>query len=563
MNSRLLRLVLGSLLLASFCTMSAPALTAQQTRAEIIQQALSEFDEDRALVLLQSGIDPTLPGPLDSLWALGVMSLVEIVQRQDPALATTWLRWAVRVRPEIQVDTLAFLELMPAYNDARSFVLPTVQGDSLAETDWRWGVPAPDVRRGMLELTASEPAGLQVEIEGVDTISVGDAVFLETNSYNLIASADGYLPANVTREVLPGVTTVVGFNLTPEPVAVAEVVPDSVLLPEAEGRLARGLLGVVPLGDGVGDCRLGFVATSDGLVATTYGAIRGAERVELWFSGDRQVGEGTEVAAYDVSRDLAVLKVPPAWVEDSLHVVEAAANQYSWVVGLTDCRPGDISRIRLGMLPEAPDTLLTVAGDFTAAEQRGLLVDQAGGVLAIVQGPNTGFPATRLSGLLAQARSRVAGSSLYTLRAVAERERHRIGYITLTSDLIGASARVTPLEEWQWPQSERTDTLPMVFVGPQGRYGVELLSGGEVVGRSEITVQPDALGEATHLAHDVPAQIAAVPEARGGFPWPIAAVGLLGGAAGAVLLLLNGDDGPNGNGNGEPTTGGIIIRWPP
>ena len=556
MSLRVPQLVPGSLLVLSLCTMIAPLLTAQETRAGIIQQALSEFDEDRAFALLRSGVDPTLPDPLDSLWAIGVMSLVEIVYRQDPAKADAWLRWAVRLRPEMQVDTLAFLELMPAYHDARAFVLPRVQDDSLVETEWRWGVPAQEVTRGMLELTASVPTDVQVQIEGIETISVGREVFLETSSYSLIASADGYLPASVTREVLPGVKTVVRFNLTPQP-----VVPDSVLMPETEALLARSLVGVVPQGDGVGDCRLGFVATSDGLVGTTYGAIRGAERVELRFSGDQRVDEGVQVAAYDVGRDLAVLKIPAVWAQDSLQVAHAATSHFSWVVGLTDCRPGDISRIRLGMLPETPNDLLTVAGEFTAAEQRGLLVDQAGEVLAIVRGPNTGFPASHLSELLDHARSRVAAGSLYTLRAVAERERHRIGYITLMSDLIGARARVTPLEEWQWAQSERTDTLPMVFVGPQGRYGVELLSGTEVVASREITVQPDVLGNVAHLAQDVPVQIAAVSEGGGGFPWPVAVVGLLGGAAGVLLLVLSGDEDTNGN--GPVTTGGIIIKWPP
>jgi hypothetical protein len=560
MSSRVLQSMLRLLLVVSLCTVSAATLRAQDTRTTIIQQALSEFDEARAFTLLRSGVDPTLPGPLDSLWALGVMSLVEIVHRQDPALANTWLRWAVRLRPEMRMDTLAFLELMPVYNDARAFVLSNVQDDSLVETEWRWAVPAPEVRRGRLEITASVPAGLQVDIEGAETISVGDELLLGTDSYNLIASADGYLPASVTREVLPGVTTVVGFNLTPEPVA-APLVPDSVLLPETEGRLARSLVGVVPLGDGVADCRLGFVATSDGLVATTYSAIRGAERVELRLP-EREMREGVEVAAYDVGRDLAVLKMPAGWVEDSLQFVDATAGQYFWVVGPTDCRPGDISRIRLEMLPERPDALLTVAGEFTAAEQRGLLVDQAGGVLAIAQGRNTAFPASRLGGLLADARSSVAEVSLYTLREVAEREHHRIGYITLTSDLIGARARVRPLEEWQWAESEKTDTLPMVFVGPEGRYGVELLSGGDVVASREITVQPDVIGDAAHLTQDLPAQIGAAPQRGGGFPWPIAAVGLLGGAAGVVLLVLSGDESPPPNGNG-PTTGGIIIRWPP
>ncbi len=554
MSAHVQRWALGTLLAVSLCTMSAAMLAAQETRAEIIQQALSEFDEDRAFALLLSGVDPTLPDPLDSLWALGVMSLVEIVHRQEPALAATWLRWAVRLRPEMHVDTLAFLELMPTYHDARAVALPSVQDDSLTETEWHWGIPAQGVTRGMLELAASVPADLQLEIGGVDTISAGGEVFLESDSYSLNASADGYLPESVTREVLPGVTTVIRFNLTPIP-----VLADSILLPETENRLARSLVGVVPQGDGVGDCRLGFVATADGLVGTTYGAIRGAERVELRFSGGQRVSEGVQVAAYDVGLDLAVLKIPAVWTEDSLRVADAAASQFSWVVGLTDCRPGEISRIRLGMLPETPDALLTVAGQFTAAEQRGLLVDQTGGVLAIARGTNTAFPASHLSGLLTQARSRVAEASLYTLRSVAERERHRIGYITLTSDLIGARARVTPLEEWQWAQSERTDTLPMVFAGPQGRYGVELLSGGEVVASSEITVRADVLGDAAHLAEEAPVQIAAVPEGGGGFPWPIAAVGLLGGAAGVVLLLLNGDE------NGPPpvTTGGIIIRWPP
>ncbi len=565
MIPRLPRLLLGPLLVVWLSTVSAPMLAAQDTRTAIIQQALSEFDEERAFTLLRSGVDPTLPGPLDSSWALGVMSLVEIVHRRDPAIAATWLRWAVRLRPEMQVDTLAFLELMPAYRDARAFVLPSMPDDSLVETEWRWAVPAQEVTRGLLELAPSVPADMRLEIAGVETISAGGEVFLETNSYNLIASAVGYLPATVIREVLPGVKTVVRFDLTPEPVAAVEVlgpvVPDSVLPSETEDRLARSLVGVVPLGDGVGDCRLGFVATSDGLVATTYGAIRGAERVELRFSGDRRVDEGVQVAAYDVGRDLAVLKIPVARTEDSLQVAAAAAGQFSWVVGVTDCRPGDISRIRIAMLAETPDALLTVAGELTAAERRGLVVDQAGGVLAIARGPNTMFPASRLSELLADARGRVAGASLYSLRAVAERERHRIGSITLTSDLIGALARVTPLEQWQWAESERTDTLPLVFVGPEGRYGVELLSGGAVVASSEITVQPDVLGDVAHLARDAPAQIAAVPQAGGGFPWPIAAVGLLGGAAGVVAFLLSGgSEGPDGNG---PQTGGIIISWRP
>src|SRR5439155_1321681 len=76
------------------------------------------------------------------------------------------------------------------------------------------------------------------------------------------------------------------------------------------------------------------------LLLTTYRAIRGAERITL--RGNAVADAGPTVAAYDVSRDLAVLKLPSARA-DSLTVSPALAEgQNAWGFGLGSCRvPGD------------------------------------------------------------------------------------------------------------------------------------------------------------------------------------------------------------------------------
>src|SRR5206468_1696617 len=66
------------------------------------------------------------------------------------------------------------------------------------------------------------------------------------------------------------------------------------------------------------------------------------------------------------------------------------------------------------------------------------------------------------------------------LRDAARKENHLYGSLSIRSSTSGATARVTPLETWQWPELARQASVPMTFVGPTGRYRVELLVGGQV-----------------------------------------------------------------------------------
>jgi hypothetical protein len=121
----------------TFASAVSPPAQAQQTREEIIRAALEEFDVDRAFAGLRAGVDPNL-GPPDSLWAVGVMRLAEILwERDQTEEAATWLRWAIRLWPEMPVDSVALLyDIVAAHGRAKQFVGPASAADSATHTTW-------------------------------------------------------------------------------------------------------------------------------------------------------------------------------------------------------------------------------------------------------------------------------------------------------------------------------------------------------------------------------------------------------------------------------------------
>ncbi|MFQ6045883.1 MAG: hypothetical protein ACE5PT_05915, partial [Gemmatimonadales bacterium] len=122
-----------------------------------------------------------------------------------------------------------------------------------------------------------------------------------------------------------------------QPTPVQPALPDTVMA-AGVGDRARNLavrvrgfpFGVAP------NCASGAFVGGQGLVLTTYRAIRGATRIEVEFGG-RAAGD-VLVAHYDRGRDLAVLLVPVTQPGDSLLVAnDVVDDQVVWSFGFPDC----------------------------------------------------------------------------------------------------------------------------------------------------------------------------------------------------------------------------------
>jgi len=191
------------------------SLRAQDPRDAMVARAFNEFDAARRLQLLMSALNPTA-GPPRGAWPVGVQLLAQtLIEDGQDSLAGVWLRWAVRLSPDLQPDTAQFLpKVVVAYRSARDFVLNTrAPGDSAAATTWLWPAQATGERVGRLQVsTATLAAPVRVFVEGVGLIGPGGAAPVAPGSYAVNVSAAGYDSVRVMREVLPGVTTVLEFR---------------------------------------------------------------------------------------------------------------------------------------------------------------------------------------------------------------------------------------------------------------------------------------------------------------------------------------------------------------
>jgi hypothetical protein len=193
-------------------SVTAGSLRAQDPRDALVGRAFNEFDAQRRLQLLMGAVNPTA-GPPRGAWPVGVQLLAQtLIEDKQDSLAGVWLRWAVRLSPDLQPDTVQFLpQVVTAYRSARAFVLRTrTAGDSAAPTTWLWPAQQTAERDGGIQI-ASSTVPLRVEIKGVGLVAPGGRVTLAPNSYEIAVSAAGRDSLRVTREVLPGVTTVVEF----------------------------------------------------------------------------------------------------------------------------------------------------------------------------------------------------------------------------------------------------------------------------------------------------------------------------------------------------------------
>jgi hypothetical protein len=192
--------------------LGAGRLAAQGQRDSLIAKASEEFDTGRQLQLLRAALDPGL-GPPSGSWASGVQLLAQtLLQDKRDSLAAAWLRWAVRVSPSLQPDTVRFLPFVAtALRSAQDFVQRSGSADdSLAQTSWVWPAQSAEEQTGKLQVSApGVTAPLRVATGGGVDVTPGAAALLDPGSYQIHAAADGYDSLTITREVLPAVTTVI------------------------------------------------------------------------------------------------------------------------------------------------------------------------------------------------------------------------------------------------------------------------------------------------------------------------------------------------------------------
>jgi hypothetical protein len=177
-------------------------------------QAYDFAEFDRAIELLSLGLDPSA-GPQDSLWVAGLHKLADaLLESGAEAAASTWLRWGVRLHPDLAIDSINFPpRVVEALRSAMQFVSanPTPQN---VRVSWRWPAAMPRSNNGTLLIESGDvkPSG---RIEGGSFLAPGVPQNLSAGSYPLLATAEGYLPVRATVEVLPEVTTSVRFDLEP------------------------------------------------------------------------------------------------------------------------------------------------------------------------------------------------------------------------------------------------------------------------------------------------------------------------------------------------------------
>ncbi len=208
----------------ALAVLGAAPLRGQDPRDALVARAFNEFDAARRLQLLKSAVNPTA-GPPRGAWPVGVQLLAQtLIEDGQDSAAGVWLRWAVRLAPDLKPDTVQFLpRVIAAYRAASEFVQRTrTPADSGAATTWLWPTQDSGERTGRLQVSTSSVTGpVRVFVEGVGLIGPGAIAPVAPGSYTLSAAAAGYDSMRVTREVLPGVTTVLDLRLrsTATPVA--------------------------------------------------------------------------------------------------------------------------------------------------------------------------------------------------------------------------------------------------------------------------------------------------------------------------------------------------------
>ena len=374
-------------------------------RDRMIQQAQQSYDDfqtGRAMQLLNAALDPG-QGPFDEQWAQGLHLLAQIhIEEGREDEARSWLRWARRLYPEMPVDQALFLpETITASLQARDYVRGQSEPEGLVQTSWTWSTGIPDpAGQGRLRIDPTGlPTGTQVGIGSRASVPVGEAISLAIDSYVIQVNAPGAAPVRVTREVLPGITTVVNFSIAGGPVA--EAVPT---LPPNVARSAGQQLVKLQVSrfGSPAECRVGFVSGRTHVV-TTYAAIRGADNVTARFGDGSTMNEGIRVAAYDEDRNLAVLKLPSARSDSLAPGTAPEQDAYVWAFTLPNCTAGATATTTQAQVRRL-GTPMRLTQSPTGANLGGAVVDRNGGVVGVTLSGDNVIPTDALEAVVAAAR---------------------------------------------------------------------------------------------------------------------------------------------------------------
>ena len=349
----------------------------------------------------------------------------------------------------------------------------------------------------------------------------------------------------------------------PVPVPVP-VLPDSVLPAGIASGALRSLVRVDAQRFGVPATCASGVVIGRGLVATSYQAVRGASRLSVTPEGGAVTPE-VQIASYSVATDLAILRLPVE--RDTVAVASAFTdNQFAWIVGYPGCQAAAVShRIRVTSWENRPAGMLRYRASLAESEHGAAIIEQSGALVGVVNGDRTAaVPFSRVQTTVSDARANVAAGRLQSVEDVARTENHLYGSFTVRTDATGTTARVTPLDTWQWAGLGRESAPPFTFVGPMGRYQVDLMINGTSRATSVVRIIPAANGDVS-LSPPAPAVAQAPPQAApapapqpsqppatppqqvakkggGGAVVPLVLLGLGGGGAAVFFLTKKKDD---------------------
>lgn len=533
----------------------ASGAAAQQSRSELLRTATAAYDDfapERALVLARAAVDPSL-GPTDSVWARGVHLLAQIlVEAGNQEQARTWARWAMRTAPAMPIDTVNFLAgVVTALREARTFTRAQTSGDAVTRTTWRWAARNATDPNGRIMLgTSPMPVPVSVRVLGGGLISAS-GLSLPPGTYEIEAGAPGYLPARLSREVLPGVTTVLTFSLTSAAVA-SDVIADAAK--------ARAFQHVVPLTvrrfSSAPSCAAGTYVGGD-LVLTTYSAIRGADTVVI--AGSPQA---LRVLAYNAAADQVILQAPAPRPDSMAPSAVIADGMTAWGVRLADCRTPTETRVRVTEWSDRPRGALQLSAAPAGAVIGTPLFDVDGRLAGVWSGGTTGVAGPVAAALMDQARRNRASGQAMTPSELARRENHAFGSFVVASDVTGATVRVSPTETWHWSSLQAGGPTPLTFIGPMGRYRVEVSGAPGQRAERDVTIRAGAQERVM-----IPLRVAATANApatvsarkRSKLPWILGGVAVAG--AGAALAMGGGGGGGTPP-PPPPTTGTITVTVP-
>jgi len=206
--------VRGSLALAAFLVLAVARGTAQDPRNQLRLgiQAYNLAEYGLAVDNLAEGLVPTAV-PRDEIWEGGLFRLAHVlIETKKDSLAALWLRWGMRQKPDLALDTLAFPpSVLEAYALARSRVDPPGR-DVDAETLWSWNALR-STTHGAIRFEVAAGAQLSLFVDGVGVLRPGESRTLPAGTYTIFAAAPGHFRTRLTREVLPGATTGLRFQL--------------------------------------------------------------------------------------------------------------------------------------------------------------------------------------------------------------------------------------------------------------------------------------------------------------------------------------------------------------